>query len=83
MGNEMVLKDGKKVTVISDSHFQELLEEYLGYDAAWWFECRLRGADSDLRDMIDLLKGCQTMKELLNDIDLPDVQDTVEQLRWK
>jgi hypothetical protein len=38
----IVTKDGKVHWIDSDSHFRELIREYMGNDAAMWYELRFK-----------------------------------------
>lgn len=60
MADVITLKDGSVITIFRPENFQELIDQYLGYDAAKYFqllvenyETRIEGAEegtnSDLR----------------------------------
>jgi hypothetical protein len=41
MTNTIVTPDGKRHWIASDSHYRDLVREYMGNDAADWYEHRL------------------------------------------
>lgn len=52
MGTVLILKDGKREIVTKDRHFTDLIREYMGEDAAKFYEDRL----ADIFDAVDEAK---------------------------
>lgn len=63
MGDTLITKDGKRHLICRDTHFEELLRDYLGDDAAQWYRERIGRIDSAL-DAIEWMRG-------MDDFDLP------------
>lgn len=53
MATVMILKDGKREIVTKDRHFIDLLREYMGDDAAEFYEDRIKS----ILDLVDEAKG--------------------------
>lgn len=56
MGDILITKDGKRHLIYRDTHFEELLQDYLGDDAAQWYRERIWRIDSAL-DAIEWMRG--------------------------
>lgn len=52
MGTVLILKDGKREIVTKDRHFTDLVREYMGEDAAKFYEDRL----ADIFDTVNEAK---------------------------
>ena len=53
MATMLRLKDGKREVVSRDRHFIDLLREYMGDDAAEFYEARIKS----ILDLVDEAKG--------------------------
>ena len=42
MSNTIITKDGRHHYINRDTHFQDLIREYMGDDAAEWYEDRIK-----------------------------------------
>lgn len=67
----LILKDGKREVVSRDRHFTDLLREYMGNDAAEYYEERIG----------DLIETVDEVKETLGALDsLEDIAETVRDI---
>lgn len=67
----LILKDGKREVVSRDRHFTDLLREYMGNDAAEYYEERVG----------DLIETVDEVKEMLEALDsLEDIAETVRDI---
>lgn len=63
MAETLITKDGKRHLICRDTHFEELIRDYLGDDAAMYYRDRIGRIDSPL----DAIKR---MREVIDDSDL-------------
>ena len=66
MGTILILKDGKREIVAKDRHFEDLVREYMGDDAAQFFKDRLE----DIFDVVNEAKECAKEAEIGEIIDI-------------
>lgn len=67
----LILKNGKREIVARDRHFSELLREYMGRDAAEYYENRIKSIldiVDDAKELIDSMDSIEDMKETVRDV---------------
>ena len=78
MGDTVITKDGKRHVIDRDTHFQELIRDYLGDQAAEWYRDRIRRIDTAL-ESIDWMREKDSFFELSRD-DLIEIAQTVHDI---
>ena len=53
MGTTLILKDGKREFIGRDGHFTDVVREYMGNDAAQWFDDRIEEANAIVQEAKD------------------------------
>lgn len=67
----LILKDGKREVVSRDRHFSDLLREYMGRDAAEYYENRIKSfldIVDEARSLLDGMDSANEIAETLRDI---------------
>lgn len=67
----LILKNGKREIVSRDRHFSDLLREYMGRDAAEYYENRIKSIldiVDNAKELIDSMDSLEDMKETVRDV---------------
>lgn len=67
----LILKNGKREIVARDRHFSDLLREYMGQDAAEYYENRIKSIldiIDEARELLDGVESLEDVKETVRDI---------------
>lgn len=67
----LILKNGKREVVSRDRHFSDLLREYMGRDAAEYYENRIKSIldiIDEARESLDGMESLEDVKETVRDI---------------
>lgn len=67
----LILKNGKREIVARDRHFSDLLREYMGQDAAEYYENRIKpilDIIDEARELLDGVESLEDVKETVRDI---------------
>lgn len=56
MSDILITKDGKRHVICRDTHFEELIRDYLGNDAAQWYRDRIGLIDNALSSVEWMLR---------------------------
>ena len=80
MGEMIITKDGKRVFIGRDIHFQDLIREYIGDDAADFYRDRIEEMEcifDKLKSLVDTRLDLQNLDEAIHILN----QD-VDKVRW-
>lgn len=71
MKEVLILKDGKREVIWRDRHFSDLLREYMGNDAAEYYENRIKSilnVVDEAKEMLIVLDPTENIGETVRDI---------------
>lgn len=71
MKEVLILKDGKREVIWRDRHFSDLLREYMGNDAAEYYENRIKSildVVDEAKEMLFVLDPTENIGEVVRDI---------------
>ena len=67
----LILKNGKREVVSRDRHFSDLLREYMGRDAAEYYENRIKSIldiIDEAKELLDGMDSLENIKEIVRDV---------------
>lgn len=81
MGNTIITPDGKHHWIDKDSHFRDLIREYMGNDAADWYESRLEDIGNINQYVSQLIPNTDTIESINRSLDEMSIEQWHE-LFW-